>query len=71
MAEDLEFSEDYETCAVPGCREPAPYRLWRGDVLLAHYCHAHNEQRWQTIMDMQHAMAEATEAIEGRGAGHA
>lgn len=61
---DGDFAWDALQCAAPGCRQPAPYRLWRGDQLLAHHCPQHHSEWWNSRDLALHQLAEAAAALE-------
>ena len=57
-----DFSYDVVLCAI--CGEPAPYRLWRGERLLACLCDIHHGEWWINHDLLLHELMEAAAALD-------
>lgn len=62
-----ELTTDHESCAK--CGEPAPYRVWYGDTLLARLCDDCHQAWWQARYELEFVVRDATEALMAPVAG--
>lgn len=62
IAQEEDFAWDVTPCAI--CGEPAAYRLWRGERLLACHCDRHHNEWWNNHDLALHEIGELVATTE-------
>ena len=62
MSDNDDFAWDAVPCAI--CGEPAAYRLWRGERLLACHCDRHHNEWWASHDEALYEIGELAATLD-------